>query len=72
MDRKACDAVTGLGGAYCDLCLFSKDDAHNPVFVASMKVERTLESTLEICQRIPANQDGELKTAMVMMIPEKE
>ena len=28
LDRKAADAVTGLGGAYCDLCHISKEGSH--------------------------------------------
>ena len=63
MDRKACDAVTGLGGAFCDLCFLSKEEAHNLSKVPDIKVERTLESTQQICEQIPVKEDGDLVTA---------
>ena len=33
MDMKAAHLYLGLGGAYCDLCHSSRNDAHDPKFV---------------------------------------
>ena len=55
MDRKACDAVTGIGSAFCDLCFLSKEEAHNQ--------SMDLESTQQICNHISVKDDGDLVTA---------
>lgn len=62
MDRKAADAVTSLGGAFCDLCFLSREDAHQCDSISSIRVERTLQSTIDICETVPSTPSGDLKT----------
>lgn len=63
MDRKAVDAVSGCGGAYCDLCFMSKDASHDCQKISEIKVERTLSSTVQIYESLPTHDNGDLKTA---------
>ena len=60
LDRKAADAVSALGGAYCDLCFLSKEEAHDPVSINDLTVTRTLESTKQICDALGLDEDGEI------------
>ena len=62
LDRKAADSITGLGGVFCDFCFNSKEEAHKSSCVQALKVEKTLKSTMEICQKLPATPSGDLKT----------
>ena len=60
LDRKAADAVSALGGAYCDLCFLSIEEAHNPANIDDLAVTRTLESTKQICSALGLDEDGEI------------
>ena len=62
LDRKAADAVTGLGGAFCDLCYMSPEEAHD---VAELEDELTMSRTLEGTKELVAtlvNSSGEVPT----------
>ena len=45
---EAVDAVTGLGGAYCDLCFLSGDEAHKCGRVDEFSIQRSFEETNEL------------------------
>ena len=61
-DRKGVYGVTGLGGAYCDLCFLSKEEGHELGRIEDLSVSRTLESTQEICRSLGVDEEGEIKT----------
>ena len=73
MDRKAVDAVTGLGGAYCDLCFFSGDDAHECGKVDEFSIQRSFEETNELAASladefgviVPKRGDYDVRKGMV-------
>ena len=62
IDRKATDAVLSVGGSYCDLCLLSKEEAHETGCIPDLAVVRTLESIKQIAENLPKDSDGNLKT----------
>ena len=44
-DRKAADLYLGLGGAYCDLCTFSKDQCIDvDLITAGFNINREIET----------------------------
>ena len=61
LDRKAADAVTGLGGAPCDLCLLSTDELHDEDAVEDMPISRTLASTKALAESL-MDIDGVIRT----------
>ena len=62
LDRKAADAVTGLGGAFCDLCYMSSDDAHDlGELEEELMMSRTFEGTKELAATL-FNEKGEVPT----------
>ena len=61
LDRKFADSVTGLGGAYCDICTFSEKDCHDTNKVNELHIGgRTISDTAEIVNQLTVNGDGEL------------
>ncbi|XP_063677373.1 uncharacterized protein LOC134813500 [Bolinopsis microptera] len=73
MDRKAVDAVTGLGGAYCDLCFFSADESHECNKVDEFSKQRSFEETNELAASladefgviVPKRGDYDVRKGMV-------
>lgn len=60
LDRKAADAVTGLGGAFCDLCHMSPAQAHDPSKLEEeILMTRNLEDTRAIAATL-AGPNGEV------------
>ena len=58
LDRKAADAVTGLRGAFCDLCYMSSDDAHDlGELEEELMMSRTFEGTKELAATL-LNEKG--------------
>ena len=52
IDGKMHTTISGLGGTFCCLCTKSKEQCHNVDFISSgFKVDRSLEDTLEICEK---------------------
>ena len=52
IDGKMHTTISGLGGAFCCLCTKSKEQCHDVDFISSgFKVDRSLEDTLEICEK---------------------
>ena len=62
MDMKAAHLYLGLGGAFCDLCDFSKEQCHNVDVIANgFKINRTVQDLHNIFEDI--QQDGEVVKA---------
>jgi hypothetical protein len=62
LDRKAADAVSGLGGAFCDLCHMSADQAHRcELLEEELKITRDLEDTNALVSSL-INESGEVPT----------
>jgi hypothetical protein len=61
LDRKAADALSGCGGAYCDLCELSKDECHCAENVPLFSVTRSLDQTKQIAEG-HLNEDGKVST----------
>ena len=62
MDMKAAHLYLGLGGAFCDLCDFSKEQCHNVDVIANgFKINRTVQDLHTIFEDI--QQDGEVVKA---------
>ena len=62
LDRKASDAVTGVGGAFCDLCFMSEDEAHDlGQLDEPLNMNRTLESTRALAAML-MNEKGDIPT----------
>ena len=60
-DRKASNLVYGLGGAYCDLCIYSKHDCLDLDFISSgININRTVESATQIFEQLEKD-DGTKK-----------
>ena len=62
LDLKAADAVTGLGGALCDLCSMSSDDAHD---LGELEEELMMSIMFEGTKELAAtflNEKGEVPT----------
>ena len=56
-DRKAADILLGTGGAYCDLCTYSKEECLDTELIESgMTINRTVESCNDIFEKL---QDDE-------------
>ena len=52
IDGKMHSLVTGLGGAFCCLCTYSKEQCNNSVCItAGFKIDRSLEQTLALCEK---------------------
>lgn len=53
LDRKAADAISGLGGAFCDLCTLSRKECHDPDRIADIVIGgRTIEDTQAIAAHL--------------------
>ena len=61
LDRKAADIFTGLGGSYCDLCDFSKEQCLQKDIVQNgFEITRDIETLNSIFEKL-VSEDGVLK-----------
>ena len=52
VDGKLHSLLTGLGGAFCCLCTFTKEECRDPDLITTgFTINRTLEQTLSICNK---------------------
>ena len=69
LDRKAANAVSGMGGAYCDLCFLSLEQAHELSCISEdlLRITRSLETNNALLENLEVNPDtGEIKTKQVL------
>ena len=60
LDGKAAKLYTGLGGAYCDLCNYSKDDCENiAVIHVGFTITRKIKDTIDFFAE-HSNEQGEV------------
>ena len=53
LDRKAANSITGLGGAYCDICPLSESDCHDVDKIDDIHIHgRRISDTLEIVEKL--------------------
>ena len=60
MDRKAAQLYTGLGGSYCDLCSYSKEEClQEDIVKEGFKITRSIQEINSIFEEL-ANEDGDI------------
>ena len=62
MDRKASNLYLGLGGAYCDLCVYAKTELLDELLIREgIEITRSFENLHNICNDLPTGQGTILK-----------